>query len=169
MFWTTYLGFAAFASACATIATHKCYRQSGTQTRRIIFGLVIFSIVYFSPIAWQFTIGAVQGVRAYQGDAKAMYELARWHESHSGKITVLIPYWNKPNIDDGFKWLHRSASKQFPPAMYCLGVRLKYRILVPIDSIDTNEGQSCIDKANRMGFKSVCLEDEFYWQCYRYD
>jgi TPR repeat protein len=80
----------------------------------------------------------------------------------------------------GYTWLAKAAAQDYPPAVWLVGVRLKYGILVPMPK-DWNgpggnvfpqpeRGQQMIDHAvNDLGFKPTTNEESYYFQHYRRD
>jgi hypothetical protein len=105
--------------------------------------------------------------RSARGDAQAMYELARWHENHCESIGELILWPCEADVESGYKALERSAAAGYPPAMFALGVRLKYGLFVPGSA--TEGGQPWIDRAIQGGFRSPVPEEQFYFRVYRQD
>ncbi len=121
--------------------------------------------------------GWILGARAHAGDAEAQYELARWHENHSGQIGSIVLWPFSPDVLGGYRWLERSAAQDYPPALYAIGVRLKHGIHVPRPpnrsdpggntSRQSERGQSCIDRAIELGYTPPVEEKIFYWHVYR--
>ena len=140
---------------------------------KIVIGVTAIVVLPFYVPGWWLML------RAWRGDAKAMYELARWHENHCGKINELILWPCRPEVNAGYRVLERAASAGYPPAMYVLGVRLKYGLFVPMP-IDWSgpccnvypqpqKGEPWIDRAIQAGFRPPARngEDRYYWQVYR--
>src|SRR5947209_2282821 len=113
------------------------------------FLLLVFLYVYVP--------GWILMVKANRGDAQAMFELARWTENHDEQIGAVILWPFTPDVLGGYEWLEKSASLDYPPAIYALGVRLKYGEHVPRpanwDGAEGNyfpqpeRGQAYIDRA----------------------
>lgn len=130
--------------------------------------LVIFLSV-FVP-SWILRIRA-------DSDPAAMYELARWTENHDAKLGQLILWPVSPDVLGGYRCLEQAADKGYPPAVYAVGVRLKYGQFVPRPPNWTGPGgnvfeqpeagQKMIDKALQLGYKPRIDEEFFYWQEYR--
>lgn len=117
-------------------------------------------------------------LRAWRGDAQAMYELARWHENHCERIQALILWPCSPDVEAGYQSLERSAQAGYPAAMYALGVRLKYGEFVPMPADWSGpggnvfpqplKGKEWIDRALRAGFYPPSLDEEtYYFQVFR--
>jgi TPR repeat protein len=130
---------------------------------------ILFLLVYAPAIVWKY--------KANRGDAAAMYELARWTESHDEQVGNFILWPFEPDVYGGFTWLEKSASLDYPPAVYALGVRLKQGLFVPRPVNWTGpagnvfpqpeRGQEFIDKALRLGYHPTIEEQYFYNQEYR--
>ncbi len=116
--------------------------------------------------------GWVLMFRASRGDPAAMYELARWTEKHDNVIGEYILWPMTPDVLGGYAWLERAANRDYPPATYALGVRIKYGIHVPRPP-DWNgpagnvfdqplRGQALIDKAIELGYRPTVDEEDFY-------
>ncbi len=115
--------------------------------------------------------------RATNGDAESQYEYARWKENHSEQINTLLLWPEFPDVLGGYHWLEKSADQEYPPALFAIGVRLKYGMHVPRppnwDGPGGNvfrqpdRGQQFIDRAHELGYKEPVDEEAFYWQHYR--
>ncbi len=115
--------------------------------------------------------------RANRGDPAAMYELARWTENHDELIGAFILWPVSPDVLGGYAWVEKAAARDYPPAVYAVGVRLKYGDHVPRPP-DWNgpagnhfpqpeRGQALIDKAITLGYQPSTKEEYFYWHQYR--
>ncbi len=115
--------------------------------------------------------------RASNGDPASQYEYARWTENHSEQINAVLLWPAFPDVLGGYRWLQKSADQEYPPALFAIGVRLKYGIHVP-QPADWNgpggnvfpqpdRGQHFIDRAHELGYKEPTDEESFYWQHYR--
>ena len=116
-------------------------------------------------------------VKAHRDDPVAQYELARWTENHSEQLGVILLWPIPPDVLGGYAWLKESASHDYPPALWLLGVRLKYGEHVPEppdwDGPAGNvfpqpkRGQKLIDRAIALGYHPPTNEKGYYWQVYR--
>src|SRR5438128_3362366 len=70
--------------------------------------------------------GWILMVKAKRGDPEAQYELARWYENHCEAIQEWLLWPCEPDVLTGYAWLEKAAQQDYPPALYTLGVRLKY-------------------------------------------
>jgi hypothetical protein len=123
---------------------------------------------------WSYVPGWILMAKANQGDAEAQYELARWYENHPEVIQQYLLWPCEPDVLTGYAWLEKAAKQDYPPALYALGVRLKYGIHVPRpnnwNGPDGNvfpqpeRGQPYIDEALRLGFKPSVREEGYYWR-----
>lgn len=123
-----------------------------------------------------FVPGWILRIRA-DGNPAAMYELARWTENHDAKLGQLILWPVSPDVLGGYRWLEKAAEKEYPPAVYAVGVRLKYGQFVPRPPDwkgpggnvfeQPEAGQKMIDKALELGYKPKSDEEYFYWREYR--
>ena len=116
--------------------------------------------------------------KAGGGDPKALYRLAKWHENHSEEIQAffLCP-WCEPDVLSGYACLEKAAEQDYPPALYAVGVRLKYGEFVPRPKLwdgpegncfpQPSRGQTYIDRAIELGYKPVVEEKYFYYHVYR--
>ena len=112
--------------------------------------------------------------RASRGDPAAMYDLARWTEKHHDTIGEYILWPFTPDVLGGYAWLEKAANRDYPPAIYALGVRIKGGIHVPRppdwDGPGGNvydqplRGQPLIDRAIRLGYRPTVAEEDFYAQ-----
>jgi TPR repeat protein len=139
------------------------------------------SVVSISLVAmlffWVYVPGWVLMAKAYDGDAKSQYRLAKWYENHSEKIGALVIWPIQPDVLGGYAWLEKAAQQDYPPALYAVGVRLKYGIHVPMPKNwrgaggnhcpQPERGQPYIDKAIELGYKPQVDEQYFYWSVYR--
>jgi hypothetical protein len=135
------------------------------NTLGVVAGLAVLVIVPFYAPGWLLMR------RAHAGDAAAMYELAHWHESHAGRVNEIIIWPFSSDVEAGYAELERSAAAGYTPAMYALGVRLKYGKGVPEPPGWTGpagnvfpqpeRGQPLIDQAIKAGFKPSVPEKQF--------
>jgi hypothetical protein len=126
---------------------------------------------------WVFVPGWVLMVKAHSGNPVAMYDLAQWTENHDSQIGAIVLWPFLPDVLGGFAWLERAAQKDYPPAVWLVGVRLKYGDHVPEPPNwqgasgnyfpQPERGQAEIDRAIRLGFKPPADEETYYWQVYR--
>jgi TPR repeat protein len=115
---------------------------------------------------------------AKSGDARAQYRYARWLENTPEEIGSRILWPTGPDVMGGYAWLERSAAAGYPPAIYLLGVRLKYGEFVPEPKgwkgpggnvfPQPERGQKLIDQAARAGFHRPASGDyTYYFTVYR--
>jgi TPR repeat protein len=116
--------------------------------------------------------------QANRGDPVAQYELARWTENHCEQLGSVILWPCEPDVLGGFAWLEKAAAQDYPPAVYLLGVRIKYGEHVPKPP-DWNgsagnafpqpeKGQKMIDRALQLGFKPPPGDEvSYYMRVYR--
>ena len=126
---------------------------------------------------WVYVPGQVLRFEAKRGDPAAMYELARWTENHAEQMAQFIFWPFSPDVLGGYAWLERATGQDYPPAVWLVGVRLKYGTHVPRPSNWTGpgggwfpqpgRGQPMIDRAIRLGFQPPADEEMYYWQVYR--
>lgn len=115
--------------------------------------------------------------RAKNGEPASQYEYARWMENHSEQINAILLWPESPDVLGGYQWLKKAADQEYPPALFAIGVRLKYGMHVPRplnwDGPGGNvfrqpdRGQHFIDRAHELGYKEPVAEESFYWQHYR--
>jgi hypothetical protein len=115
--------------------------------------------------------------KARGGDPEAQYELARWHENHCEAIQEWLLWPCTPDVLTGYVWLERAADQDYPPAVYTLGVRLKYGDHVPRPAHWTGpggnvfpqpaRGKALIDRALQLGYKPQTAERLHYTKVYR--
>ena len=132
--------------------------------------LIIFFLSVYVP-------GWALAAKANAGDAIAQYELARWTERHCEQISEFILWPCEPDVLGGYAWLEKSAGQDYPPALYALGVRLKYGHHVPQPPDwagpggnvfpQPERGQRLIDRALALGFHPTVEEKYYYWRVYR--
>ena len=116
-------------------------------------------------------------VEANRGDPAALYRLARWTENHGDELRELLPSGGEPDVIGGFRLLEKAAAKDYPPAVWLVGVRLKYGMHVPQPPDwkgprgnvfpQPANGQKMIDRARKLGFKPPDEEETYYWTVYR--
>jgi hypothetical protein len=120
--------------------------------------------------------GWVLMVKARGGDPAAQYELARWHERHCEAIQRWMLWPCSPDVLAGYAWLEKAAGQDYPPAVYTLGVRLKYGQHVPQPADwrgpagnvfpQPARGQALIDRALRLGYRPRTAEELHYMTVY---
>jgi hypothetical protein len=121
--------------------------------------------------------GWVLLVRANGGDLQAQYEAARWTENHCEHLQHFILWPCESDVLGGYALLERAAARDYPPALWLVGVRLKYGIHVPRPPDWTGpggnvfpqpeRGQKMIERAIQLGFQPPADEEGYYWQVYR--
>lgn len=125
-----------------------------------------------------FVPGWILWARATGGNSAAQYELARWKENHCERIQAVLLWPCSPDVLGGYEWLERSASHDYPPALFVLGVRLKYGHHVPrsenwrgpagvVFFPQPERGQAYIDRALELGFDPGMDEQYYYGAVYR--
>lgn len=134
---------------------------------------ISFVAVFF---LWVYVPGWLLMVKAYQGDAKSQYKLAKWTETHQFQIEPVIIWPFPPDLLGGYAWLEKAARQDYPPALYAVGVRLKYGNFVPMPKdwhgpsgnvfAQPERGQPYIDKAIALGYKPQVAESTFYDNIY---
>jgi hypothetical protein len=105
--------------------------------------------------------------RAQAGDPKAEFELSRWYTARRcfGQ--------GEGDFDASWKWLHKSADANYPPAIYTTGVLWKMGYFLPIPPQTEHvwmstpqpnpaKGQALIDEALQLGFVPPS-EEKFYY------
>lgn len=113
-----------------------------------------------------------------RNDPVAMYQLARWTESHAEKMRAVV-LWSQPiDTDGGYSLLVRAAKLGHPPALYALGTRLKHGMFVPdpakrsmpgiVPVTQQRRGQQFMDRAIRLGFTPKYTEQQHYFGEFRY-
>jgi len=142
----------------------------------IRFGIISLSL-FLSVVLFAYIPGLYWAWEARSGNGNALYRLAQWEESHSESIGQWFLWPFRPDVRSGYQNLEAAANSGYPPAIYALGVRLKYGQHVPKPKnwmgpagnvFDQPErGQPLIDKALSLGFAPPVKEDEFYWQVFR--
>ena len=124
--------------------------------------------------------GWVLMVSAWSGDPKAEYDYARWNENHCEAIQETLLWPCSPDVLTGYAWLEKAAKQDYPPALYVVGVRLKYGQCVPRPMNWTGpegnyfpqpqRGQKLIDRAVQLGYAPADDEDDevtYYTTVYR--
>jgi TPR repeat protein len=137
----------------------------------VVVGITALVVLPFYIPGWWFML------RGLRGDGAALYQLARWHENHCEKVAALILWPCSPDVEAGYRTLERAAAAGYPPAIYALGVRLKYGDHVPEPPgwsgpagnvfPQPEKGQPLVDRALRAGFTPRVDESLFYWQEFR--
>lgn len=118
-----------------------------------------------------FVPGWLLWVKAVRGDAESQYELARWTENHCEQIQRVLLWPCSPDVLGSYVWLERSAGQDYPPALFVLGVRLKYGYHVPQPENwqgpegnflpQPERGQVYIDRALALGFRPGMAEQYY--------
>jgi hypothetical protein len=116
-------------------------------------------------------------IKARGGNPEIQYELDRWHENHCGAIQDWLLWPCEPDVLTGYAWLEKAAQQDYPPAVYTLGVRLKYGVHVPQPANWTGpagnvfpqpaRGQALIDRALQLGYMPQTDEEFHYMKVYR--
>ena len=133
--------------------------------------------LFAALVLYVYAPGWVLTLRANAGEAEAQYELGRWTENHCEQIGRFILWPCESDVLGGYAWLEKSAAQDYPPALYALGVRLKYGEHVPQPPGWTGpggnvfkqpeRGQQYIDRALALGFRPSEEEQYYYWRVYR--
>jgi TPR repeat protein len=121
--------------------------------------------------------GWVLEQKARAGAPEAQYQFAVWCENHCEVIGAFILWPCRPDVLGGYTWLEKAAEQDYPPAVYTLGVRLKYGDFVPKPDNWSGpagnmfpqpaRGQPLIDKALALGYKPRTEERMHYMEVYR--
>jgi hypothetical protein len=162
----------------STIASNQAGRENQKRRRThflyasaisVSLISILLLIVYIPGWYWRF--------KASRGDPAATYQLARWTEYHNEQIARFIVWPFGPEVLEGYAWLDKAASLDYPPAVYALGFRLKYGIGVPKPDNwmgtsgnvfeQPERGQKLIEKAINLGYRLEGREEEFYFRVYR--
>jgi hypothetical protein len=157
------------------IAVPLMFFRSGRKAFILTSGMSVLVVLVL--FLWVYVPGWLLQAKANSGDAAAMYELARWTETHDIEIGNFILWPFLSDVEGGYALLEKAAAMDYPPAVYALGVRLKHGQFVPRPPNWTGpdgnwfpqpqRGQPLIDKAYRMGYKPSVAEVDFYWQQFR--
>ncbi len=141
--------------------------------RAFLIGTSISIALVALLISWVYVPGWMLMSPANRGDPAAQYELARWTENHSEQLGRAILWPGKPDVLGGFAWLEKAAAQNHPPAVYLVGVRLKYGQHVPRPSgwdgpagnhfPQPEKGQKMIDRALELGFKPPYGDEQSYY------
>ena len=139
--------------------------------------IVCSSGIVAAIVLYVYLPGWLLMAKATRGDASAQYELAKWHENHSESIGTVLLWPARPNVMKGYYWLAKAAEQENPPALYALGVRLKYGIHVPKPDgwkgpagnhfPQPAQGQAYINRAIELGYQPIGAEKDFYWHVFR--
>ena len=116
--------------------------------------------------------------QARAGNPQAQYRYAQWLENHTEKIQTVLLWPSDPDVLGGYSWLEKAAAQEYPPAVWLVGVRLKYGIAVPEPPNwngpggnvfpQPQRGQSLIDHAvHDLRYEPPGDEEFFYNQHYR--
>ncbi|MCC6683053.1 MAG: hypothetical protein IT445_19315 [Phycisphaeraceae bacterium] len=133
--------------------------------------LALLLLAVYVPDWWLYA-------KAARGDATVQYQYAQWLENHSERIGAIILWPSEPDVLGGYAWLEKAAAQDYPPAVWLVGVRLKYGQFVPKPPGWTGpagnffpqpgRGQPIIDRAvNQLGYEPPSSEDTFYYTHYR--
>lgn len=152
--------------------------RGAIRGKRAFLRAVVIVVAIIAVVALPFYIpGWWLMLRGSRGDGASLYQLARWHENHCEKVGAFILWPCSPDVAAGYRALERSAAAGYTPAIYALGVRLKYGDHVPEppgwtgaagNVFDQPErGQPLIDQALRAGYTPRVEERLFYWQEFR--
>lgn len=124
-----------------------------------------------------FLPGLMHAVGAKAGAPRAQYEYARWLENHCTALQTWLPIPCNSDVEAGYLWLERAAENNYTPAIYILGVRLKYGIHVPRPKDwsgpggntfpQPERGQVLMDEALSRGFRPRVTEAAAYYQSFR--
>jgi hypothetical protein len=138
-----------------------------------VISVAILSLIFLSV----YVPGWLLMRKAHGGDPAAIYELARWTENHDERIGEFTLWPFRPNVLGGYALLEKAAAADYPPALYALGVRLKYGDHVPRPPgwkgpggnvfPQPERGQALIDKAIELGYEPTIKEAYFYFLQYR--
>lgn len=147
--------------------------RRGKQARRI--AAYWSAGILAALLLWVYVPGGLLWLRS-GSDAAAQYQLARWTENHHDHLSEFL-LWPSSDVLGGYAVLEQSAQRDYPPALYALGVRLKYGFHVPEPPnwngpsgnvfAQPERGQPLIDRALELGFQPVVEESAFYWREYR--
>ncbi len=145
--------------------------------RALIHAIVIVCLILAMVLLPFYIPGWILMWRVRGGDPHVMYQLAKWHENHSDGIGEIILWPFQPDVLGGYAWVERAAEKDYPPALYAIGVRLKHGLHVPKPAGWTGpggnvfeqpeRGQKYIDKAIELGYTPLVDENMFYDWVYR--
>jgi hypothetical protein len=129
-------------------------------------GFVVLVVVTVHLPGWLLRSAAVDG------DPESQYEYARWVENRSEKMNSILVWPDAPDVLGGYQWLERAARQDYPPAVFTVGVRLKYGMHVrrpagwsgPSGNIfrQPELGQRYIDRARELGFTRYADDSSFY-------
>ncbi|MDX1968021.1 MAG: hypothetical protein SFV23_12675 [Planctomycetaceae bacterium] len=150
-----------------TLVGTCCSRKAGLLVAGASIAAVLLIVLSAEVPGWALML------RARQDDPAAMYELARWTENRAEDLGEWLPYPGSPNVLGGYALLERAAEYDYPPALYAVGVRLKFGDFVPEPPNWTGpggnvfpqpeRGQPLIDKALALGYQPSVEEIHFYW------
>lgn len=146
-------------------------KRAGTITAAI--SVLLVAVVLLSI----YVPGCLLMVKASRGDPRSQYQLAKWCENHSERIGTIILWPCEPDVKGGYAWLEKAADQDYPPALYAVGVRLKYGDFVPMPKgwsgpagnwfPQPARGQTYIDEALKLGYEPVVEERLFYRHVFR--
>ena len=143
--------------------------------KAFVIGLSISFALLGLIVLWVYVPGWILMARAYGGEAEAQYKLAQWTENHCKQLGNVILWPCQADVLGGFAWLEKAAAQDYPPAVYLVGVRLKYGTHVPKppgwDGPGGNwfpqpeRGQKLIDRALELGFQPPPGDERsVYWR-----
>jgi hypothetical protein len=164
------------------IAVPLLFLRRGRRAFAIASGLSVSVLLWL--VLSVYVPGWTLRVRAGRGDPQAQYDYARWTETHCIQLTQVL-LWpcfflgdGREDALEGYAWLERAAAQDYPPAVWLVGVRLKYGYNVPRPARwPANEsgnyfpqperGQQMIDRAIRLGFQPPADEERYYWKVFQ--
>lgn len=139
-------------------------------------GLVVSIVAYLYILLVFHFPGWQLRSKAHEGDAASQYNYARWIENHDGNLSALVIWFGRPDLLAGYGWLEKAAEQDYAPAVYLVGLRLKYGDFVPrppewpewrepMGNIfcQPDRGQALIDRALRLGFQPPPGDERSYY------
>ena len=140
-----------------------------------VLGMCMFVVVLV--LSRVFLPGLVYSIGANCGSPYAQYEYARWLENHCSVLQAWLPLPCNSDVESGYLWLERAAQHEYVPAIYMLGVRLKYGIQVPRPDNWTGpggntypqpeRGQMLINSALNRGYRPREADASAYYRSFR--
>jgi hypothetical protein len=162
------------------VAVPAVYFRRGRRSFAVALGLSVSVLLWL--VLSVYVPGWTLRARAERGDPQAQYDFARWTETHCMQLNrvLLWPCFLDAQGDvlEGYAWLERAAAQDYPPAVWLVGVRLKYGYNVPRPAAwpahksgnwfpQPERGQALIDRAIRLGFQPPADEERYYWKVYQ--